>query len=91
VLPVYGEVVIKSGRGKSDFLVEAASLRRSLIDNGYIELPISSQHVIAVSTLPHIHKDPFDRLLIAQASVEGITLITVDPMIVRYPGPIRRV
>jgi PIN domain nuclease of toxin-antitoxin system len=54
-------------------------------------VPIVSNHAIAVSTLPPLHKDPFDRLLVAQAITEGITLLTVDPEIVRYPGPIRKV
>jgi PIN domain nuclease of toxin-antitoxin system len=66
-------------------------MRRGLLDNGYSELPISSDHAVAIDTLPPIHKDPFDRLLIAQATVEGITLLTVDPIVSRYPGPIRKV
>ncbi len=85
------EIVIKTGRGKLDFQVNAAKMRRHLLDNGYVEVPIVSNHAIAVSTLPALHKDPFDRLLVAQAMVEGITLLTVDPEIVRYPGPIRKV
>jgi PIN domain nuclease of toxin-antitoxin system len=41
--------------------------------------------------LPTIHKDPFDRLLVAQATVEGITLLTIDSLVAKYPGPIRTV
>jgi PIN domain nuclease of toxin-antitoxin system len=85
------EIVIKTGRGKPDFKVDAAKMRRDLLKNGYVEMPVISSHAIAVSTLPALHKDPFDRLLIAQAMTEGITLLTVDPAIVRYPGPIRKV
>ena len=84
------EVVIKSGLGRKDFRVEARLLRRGLLDNGYSELPIVSDHVVAVESLPPIHKDPFDRVLVAQATVEGITLLTNDSVVAQYPGPIRK-
>jgi len=61
------------------------------LDDGYEELPVLGQHAVAVDSLPTIHKDPFDRILIAQAMVEGITLLTADPVIAKYPGPIRKV
>jgi PIN domain nuclease of toxin-antitoxin system len=85
------EVVIKRGLGRDDFKVDARLLRRGLLDNGYSELTIGSEHVVAIENLPAIHKDPFDRILIAQAQVEGITLLTVDPVVAKYPGPIRSV
>lgn len=85
------EVVIKRGLGRRDFQVDARLLRRGLIDNGYGELPIVSDHVVALESLPSLHKDPFDRILIAQATVEGITLLTTDSLVVQYPGPIRSV
>jgi PIN domain nuclease of toxin-antitoxin system len=85
------EVVIKNGLGRADFKVDARLLRRGLLDNGYSELPIASAHVVAIESLPPIHKDPFDRILVAQAVVEGITLLTTDPWVSRYPGPIRTV
>jgi PIN domain nuclease of toxin-antitoxin system len=85
------EIAIKRGLGRTDFQVDTRLLRRGLLDNGYIELPITSEHIIAVETLPAIHKDPFDRILIAQATVEGITLLTVDPLVAKYPGPVRKV
>jgi len=84
------EVAIKSGLGRKDFRVEARLLRRGLLDNGYSELPILSDHVVAIESLPPIHKDPFDRVLVAQATVEGITLLTNDPVVAQYPGPIRK-
>ena len=84
------EVAIKSGLGRKDFRVEARLLRRGLLDNGYSELPIVSDHVVAIESLPPIHKDPFDRILVAQAAVEGITLLTNDPVMAQYPGPIRK-
>lgn len=85
------EVAIKAGLGRSDFQVDARLLRRGLLDNGYAELPIGSDHAVAVATLPPIHKDPFDRLLVAQAMVEGITLLTADALVAQYPGPVRKV
>ena len=84
------EVAIKSGLGRKDFRVEARLLRRGLLDNGYSELPIVSDHVVVIESLPPIHKDPFDRVLVAQATVEGITLLTNDPVVAQYPGPIRK-
>lgn len=85
------EVAIKRGLGREDFKVDARILRRSLLDNGYMELPINSNHVVATESLPPIHKDPFDRILVAQATVEGVTLLTIDSLVSQYPGPIRAV
>jgi PIN domain nuclease of toxin-antitoxin system len=85
------EIVIKRGLKLADFRVDARVLRRGLIDNGYRELPILSEHAVAVEGLPPIHKDPFDRLLMAQATVEGITLLTDDVTVAQYPGPVRLV
>jgi PIN domain nuclease of toxin-antitoxin system len=85
------EVVIKRGLGRDDFEADSRLLRRGLLDNGYGELPMGSEHVLAIENLPAIHKDPFDRILIAQAQVEGITLLTADPTVAQYPGPIRLV
>ncbi|MER8366751.1 type II toxin-antitoxin system VapC family toxin [Mesorhizobium sp. M1378] len=84
------EIAIKCSLGRPDFRVDARLLRRGLIDNGYHELPITGEHAIAVEGLPPIHKDPFDRILIAQSIVEGITLLTVDDLVAQYPGPVRR-
>jgi PIN domain nuclease of toxin-antitoxin system len=84
------EVAIKRGLGRADFRVDARLLRRGLLDNSYTELAISGDHVVATDGLPAIHKDPFDRILIAQATVEGITLLTTDPQVAQYPGPIRK-
>jgi len=84
------EIAIKSGLGRSDFQVDARNLRRELLDNGYLELPIASEHAVAIDCLPPIHKDPFDRLLIAQSMVEGITLLTADPLVAQYPAPVKK-
>ncbi len=85
------EVSIKYACGRKDFPVEPRALRRSLIDNGYTEIAITSTHALAVGALPPIHRDPFDRILIAQAISEGITLLTADAVVAKYPGPIRQI
>jgi PIN domain nuclease of toxin-antitoxin system len=83
------EIAIKRALKKPDFLYDPREIRRQLISNGYDELTIQSRHAVEVDSLPPIHKDPFDRMLIAQAMVEGIILLTADASIARYPGPIR--
>ncbi|HWG22162.1 MAG TPA: type II toxin-antitoxin system VapC family toxin [Terracidiphilus sp.] len=85
------EIAIKRSLKRPDFLHDPRIIRRQLIEDGHEELPVLGQHAVAVDSLPPIHKDPFDRLLIAQAMVEGILLLTADPVIARYPGPIRKV
>jgi PIN domain nuclease of toxin-antitoxin system len=85
------EITIKQGLGRSDFQVDPRLLRRGLIDNAYIELSITSDHALAVASLPPLHKDPFDRLLAAQSQVEGVLLVTADPILGQYPGPVRLV
>ena len=79
------EVAIKAGLGRGDFHIDARLLRRGLLDNGYDELAITGEHAVAIGNLPPIHKDPFDRMLVAQAAAEGITLLTGDEQIHRYP------
>lgn len=85
------EIAIKNTLGRDDLRVEPRLLRRGLLDNGYAELPVTSQHAVSIDGLPPLHKDPFDRLLLAQALVEGITLLTSDVQLARYPGPVRKV
>ncbi|MBL0320079.1 MAG: type II toxin-antitoxin system VapC family toxin [Alphaproteobacteria bacterium] len=85
------EIAIKRGLGRDDFQVDTRLLRRGLLDNGYSELPIASEHAVAVESLPPLHKDPFDRILVCQAMIEGITLLTSDPLVAAYPGPVRKV
>lgn len=83
------EIAIKHGLGRADFRADSALLRRALLDNGYTELAITGRHAVAVAGLPPLHKDPFDRMLIAQATADGLLLLTVDPTLARYPGPIQ--
>jgi PIN domain nuclease of toxin-antitoxin system len=85
------EIGIKTRRGDIDFKVEPGVLRRNLLDNGYKEISITAAHSVLVYSLPLIHKDPFDRILVAQATVEGMTLLTSDSQVAKYPGPIRKV
>jgi PIN domain nuclease of toxin-antitoxin system len=85
------EVAIKYGRARDDFQVDPRLLRRALLDNGYRELAVTGEHAVAVANLPPLHRDPFDRLLVAQSVVEGITLLTSDPQVAQYPAPVRKV
>ncbi len=85
------EIAIKNTLGREDFHAEPRLLRRSLLDNGYTELPVTGQHAVSLDALPPLHKDPFDRLLLAQALSEGITLLTGDAQLALYPGSVRKV
>ena len=85
------EIAIKSSLGREDFKADSRLIRRGLIDNGYQEIAISSEHAAGLQALPLVHKDPFDRLLIAQSLVEGMPLVTVDPILSQYPGMIQLV
>ncbi|HXH94568.1 MAG TPA: type II toxin-antitoxin system VapC family toxin [Thermoanaerobaculia bacterium] len=85
------EIAIKNTLGREDFRVEARLLRRNLLENGYTELPITGQHAVNVDGLPRLHKDPFDRLLLAQAYSESVTLVTADAQLARYGGAVLKV
>ena len=85
------EVAIKRTLGRADFQVDTRLFRRGLIDNGYVELPVFSAHAVAVEALPPVHKDPFDRLLVAQSLIEGIVLLTTDATVAEYGGSVRLV
>jgi PIN domain nuclease of toxin-antitoxin system len=83
------EIVIKRGLGRPDFRIDPRSLRRGLAENGYGQLPVTAAHTLAVDLLPPIHKDPFDRILLAQALVEAMPFVTADQRLTAYPGDIR--
>ena len=85
------EVAIKRSLGRDDFTVDTQLLRRGLLHNGYAELPVLGPHALAVEQLPALHKDPFDRILLAQAQVEGMTLLTADEAVSNYGAPALRV
>jgi PIN domain nuclease of toxin-antitoxin system len=82
------EIIIKKSLNRSDFQVDPWAIYRGLLDNGYRELAITGSHTLAVDKLPPIHKDPFDRILLAQAQAEGIPFLTADETIAEYPGDI---
>lgn len=82
------EVAIKATIGRSDFEFDAGVLRRALVENGYVELAVDSRHAAEVAALPSIHRDPFDRLLVAQARIEGCQLLTVDRRLADYGSPV---
>jgi PIN domain nuclease of toxin-antitoxin system len=82
------EIAIKNSLGRAEFQVDARVLRRGLLDNGYQELTITSEHATSVASLPPIHNAPFDRIMVAQATVEGIVLLTMDAQTAQYPGPV---
>ena len=84
------EITIKSRLGRPDFDLDPHVLRRGLADNGYLELTVNVEHALAVLALPPLHKDPFDRMLVAQATIEGFVLLTSDEQVAAYPGPIRK-
>jgi PIN domain nuclease of toxin-antitoxin system len=82
------EVAIKNAQNRPSFQVDPKILRYRLMEKKYQELAITGFHAIAVSDLPPIHKDPFDRFLLAQANAEGITLLTSDAVLAQYPAPV---
>ena len=85
------EISIKRGLGRADFSVDPRRLWRMLLVNDYRELAITSEHSIAVGDLPLLHRDPFDRILVAQARVEGVLLLTADKAVARYGAGVRKV
>lgn len=85
------EISIKNGLERSDFKVDPRRLWRMLLVNGYRELPVTSEHTVAVNDLPHLHRDPFDRILVAQARVEGLTLLTADKLVAKYGEGVKKI
>jgi len=78
------EIVIKRGLGRDDFKADPHRLRKMLVTHGYTELPVTAEHALKVETLPMLHKDPFDRLLLAQARAEGMLLLTINASVLQY-------
>lgn len=85
------EIAIKNTAKRDDFQVDPRVLRRGLLENGYAELSITSEHALGIDALPTLHKDPFDRLLLSQALCEAVTLLTSDAQLAKYRGPVRKV
>jgi PIN domain nuclease of toxin-antitoxin system len=82
------EMVIKRGLSRSKFEIDPYVLYNGLIENGYEQLHVTAQHALTVGALPMLHKDPFDRLLLAQSISEGIPLLTFDKKIAEYTAPV---
>lgn len=80
------EIAIKSALDRPDFRVDGPLLRRSCLETGYVELPVTGLHALTVAELPQLHRDPFDRILIAQSRAESMTLITADAQVGEYGG-----
>lgn len=80
------EIVIKNGLGRADFSVDPKSLYFGLLDNDYNELHVTSGHALLTGSMPAIHKDPFDRVLLAQSVSEGVPILTTDSMLAKYPA-----
>ena len=80
------EVAIKRALDRPDFRVDPGVLRAGLLANGYQELPVEGPHCLGLATLPPLHGDPFDRMLVVQAAAEGMVLLTADRMVAAYGG-----
>ena len=85
------EMAIKLARPRDDLQLELPRWHQGLLDNDYLELPVAATHALAVQHLPHLHGDPFDRLLLAQAMTENLMLLTADAQLAAYTGPILKV
>ncbi|MBN2059234.1 MAG: type II toxin-antitoxin system VapC family toxin [Deltaproteobacteria bacterium] len=78
------EIVIKLGLGREDFKVDPYRLRKMLVVHGYMEIPVTAEHALRFDSLPPLHKDPFDRLLLAQARSERMLFLTCDASVIQY-------
>lgn len=85
------EVVIKAQLGRSDFRVDPEALHNYARLAGMPELPVLGEHVLGLGLLPRLHNDPFDRLLVAQARAEQLTLLTADSKVLAYGDGIQRI
>lgn len=79
------EAEIKAASGKLELRTDLGGQAR---ENAFTELPVNFEHAIAAARLPRHHRDPFDRMLIAQARLEGLTLVTRDPAFRAYDVPV---
>jgi PIN domain nuclease of toxin-antitoxin system len=83
------ELTIKHSLGKGEIPVHPRVLHTALAAHDFQEIAITSLHGLAAGSLPPIHKDPFDRIMIAQSIAEDCILITSDRMLARYDAPVR--
>ena len=85
------EIAIKSGLGRAGFAFDPSEIARAALDTGFTELAVRSNAAALAGQLPLLHRDPFDRVLVAQAIVEPATLYTADQQLVPYSDLVRRV
>lgn len=78
------EVAIQTSLARPDFSVDPQRLHRALLAEGFVEVPITAAQIARLATLPWVHRDPFDRLLVAQAMEDKLTLLTSDATLKRY-------
>jgi PIN domain nuclease of toxin-antitoxin system len=83
------EIAIKSSLRRKDFRIDLGALLSALPAMGLVELPVTAAHAAGVTGLPPIHRDPFDRLLIAQSIAESLTLLTNDAILEGYRAGVR--
>lgn len=84
------EIAIKHSLAKADFPVESATIWKAARETGFEELAVTAEHAVGVDALPWLHRDPFDRLLVAQARAAGMKLLSVDPKVNAYFSRARR-
>ncbi|WP_174278712.1 type II toxin-antitoxin system VapC family toxin [Sphingomonas bacterium] len=82
------EIAIKWQQRRPDFQFAPARMRAEMLEEGYVELPLTSLHATRIADLSRLHGDPFDRLLVAQALAEGVPFVTADAVLAGYPGQI---
>mgnify|MGYP001559686763 CR=1 FL=1 len=83
------EIAIKLGLRRADFQVDLERLRPALLEMGFLELPVTGAHAERLAALPPIHKDPFDRMLVAQSLCEPLVLLTNDDVLAGYGEAVR--
>lgn len=85
------EIAIKYSLGKLDLDIAFAELDKAIVASGYEYLPVEAAHTVQLVELPHLHNDPFDRMLIAQSIAEPLRLVTSDAQVARYGSTVIKV
>jgi PIN domain nuclease of toxin-antitoxin system len=85
------EIAIKSSLGRPDFKFEADEVARAARDTAFLALPLDVQHSIRLASLPWLHRDPFDRLLVAQAIEDGLRFVTADRLLATYSDQVETI
>lgn len=78
------EIAIKTALNKPSFSIDAEAMTQGLLSAGYLELPMNATHAYNLADLPEMHQDPLDRIIVSQAKMESLTLITNDRNIIKY-------